>query len=40
MTHLTNALSGIVRQFYIDPACFPDCRWLTAWLDLHCNMVS
>jgi len=24
MTHLTDALSGIVRQFYIDPAHFPD----------------
>ena len=41
MTHFTDALSGIVRHFYIDLARFPDrpMRMGTAWLDLHRNVV-
>lgn len=44
--HMTfsDALSGIVRHFYIDPtrfqAVFLTSSYLTAWLDMHRYVVS
>ncbi|SRR6266851_7097914 len=39
MTHLTDALSGIVRQFYIDPAHFPD-GWIVVGSQLGWTSIA